>query len=184
VPLIRIPAVNLRRQNPIRFFDDQGQVRDLPLLRLRVSIFIGKQTSGSAAAAHRLVPAILDTGAPITTFPKRSWQLFASEISRVQLAEDRALTGAIGGRRFGYFLGRVWVGAVDLWGRRLPAVPVLAQFREDDIPEEEPQPPILLGLWGGLLEGRSLTRWPITERYDADIPALESFGQWWRLADP
>ncbi len=147
VPLIRIPAVNLRRLHPIRFFDDHGQVRELPYLRLRVSIVIGKNAPGNASEVHRLLPAILDTGAPITTFPKRSWELFASEISRVQLAEDRPLTGAIGGHRFGYFLGRVWVGAIDLWGRRLPAVPVLAQFREDEIPEDEPQPPILLGLW-------------------------------------
>jgi hypothetical protein len=30
----------------------------------------------------------------------------------------------------------------------------------------------------------SLMHCPFTERYDADIPTLESFGQWWRLADP
>ena len=71
----------------------------------------------------------------------------------------------------------------DPFGRRLPAVPVLAQFREDDIPLAELQPPILLGLWGGILEGRSLRRWPTVERFDADLPALESYGQWWHLTD-
>ena len=42
----------------------------------------------------------------------------------------------------------------------------------------------LLGLWGGVLEGRTLTRWSTVERYDPDHPTVESFGQWWRLSDP
>jgi hypothetical protein len=184
VPQIRIPVVKLREKNPIQFFDGDGKVRELLHLRLRVSIFIGKLNQPNAPESSERVPAILDTGAPISIFPKRTWQLFAPDIQRITLVDARALTGAAGGRHYGYFLGRVWVGAVDLSERRLPAVSVLAHFREDDIPENEPQPPTLLGLWGGILEGRSLTRWPATDRFDADIPTLESYGQWWRLTDP
>jgi hypothetical protein len=126
VALIRIPVVNVRQQNPIRFFDEQGQLRELPHLRLRLFILLGKEAP---------LPAILDTGATISVFPRRVWQRHPAEINRVRVPEGTLLRGASGGRRYGYFLGRVWVGAIDLWGRRLPAVPVLAQFREDDIPQ-------------------------------------------------
>ncbi len=184
MPHIRIPTLKVQQQNPIRFFDEVGQVRELLQLRLRLSIFIGKLNFPKSPVIHQRFPAILDTGAPISVFPQETWRNFATEIQRVPLVEDRALTGAAGGRRYGYFLGRVWVGAGDMWDRRLPPVSVLAQFREDDIPAGEPQPPTLLGLWGGILEGRTLTRWATTERFDADIPTLESYGQWWRLTDP
>jgi hypothetical protein len=183
VALIRLPVANLRRHNPIRFFDERGQVRELPHLRLRVSILVGKDPPNPSADDRRSFPAVLDTGAPISIFPKNAWQMVLPEISRVRLVEERVLTGAAAGRRYSYFLGRVLLGAIDLWERRLRAVSVLAQFREDDTPKGEPSPPILLGLWGGILEGRTLTRWPTVERYDADLPTLESFGQWWCLAD-
>ncbi len=136
MPVIRIPAVNLRLSNPIRFIDEDGRVRELPHLRLRMSIVVGKVPPADSGTVGRLMPAILDTGAPITVFPKRCWRLFASEVRRMQLADDRPLTNAIAGRRFEYFLGRIWVGAVDLWGRRMPPSPVIAQFREDEIPSK------------------------------------------------
>jgi len=117
-------------------------------------------------------------------FPKHAWVTFANQIVRLRPAADGLPIGRAGGRQFAFFLGRTWVGCTDPFGRHLPAVPVLAQFREDDIPAGEPLPPMLLGLWGGILEGRTLTRWPTVERYDPDIPTLESFGQWWRLSDP
>jgi hypothetical protein len=178
VPQIRIPSVKVQQRSLIRFFDDTGKVRELLNLRLLVSIYIGKTNAPKSLAIERRFSAVLDTGAPISVFPKATWRNFASEIKRVPLVEERVLSSAAGGRRFNYILGRVWVGAVDLWDRQLPPIPVLAQFREDDIPEGEPQPPTLLGLWGGILEGRTLTRWPVTERFDADIPTLESYGQW------
>jgi len=63
--MVRIPAVNLRRKNPIRYLDGDGQVRELPQLRLRVSIRVGKPQAADASNAGHLLPAILDTGAPI-----------------------------------------------------------------------------------------------------------------------
>ncbi|HEX5269535.1 MAG TPA: hypothetical protein VFW33_03560 [Gemmataceae bacterium] len=120
----------------------------------------------------------------MSVFPKRVWQEFEPAITRLRAADERPLVGSVGGRHFTYFLGRLPVAVTDLFNRRLRAVPVLAQFREDDIPEGEPRAPVLLGLEGGVLEGRALTRWPTVERYDPDITTLASHGQWWWLADP
>jgi hypothetical protein len=168
----------------IRFLDEQNREQVVPLLRLRAAILIGKDPPASSPDRRPDYSAVLDTGSPLTVFPKWAWREFASQVVRLQLVGEQAPVGRAGGRQFRYFLGRVWVGAFDPFDRRLPAVPVLAQFREDDIPAGEPRPPILLGLWGGILDGRTLTRWPTAERYDSDILTLESFGQWWRLADP
>ncbi len=183
-------VIRLRTENvalsapPIRFLDEQGQERQVPLLRVRTRIWIGKDPPPSSRAQPLTYSATLDTGAPVTVIPKRVWQDFASEIGRLRIVGSQPAVGRVGGRHFSYFLGRVWVGVIDMFDRRLPAVPVPAQFREDDIPLGEPQPPILLGLWGGILEGRHLTRWPTAERHDPDMPTLESFGQWWHLAEP
>ena len=168
----------------IRFIDEQGQERVVPLLQLHAGIRIGKQRVPSAGKPRRILNAILDTGAPLTIFPKPYWQEFASQIVRLPLVGNQPTIGRVGGRTFTYFLGRVWVSAFDTFGRELPPVPVVAQFREDDIPPGQQVPQILLGLWGGILEGRHLTRWPTTERYDPDIPTLESHGQWWNLSEP
>jgi len=185
VPVIRIPTDNVAEGDRlIRYQDEQGRERTVPLLRLQVNVLIGRDPTRGSPDERKPRRAILDTGAPLTVFPKHRWQSFADEIVRLPLVGDQNPIGRAGGRQFSYFLGRVWVGAVDPFERRLPAVPVLAQFREDDIPAGEPLPPILLGLWGGILEGRTLTRWPTVERYDPDMPTLESFGQWWHLSDP
>jgi hypothetical protein len=169
--------------NPLRLRDEKGREQTVPLLRLLMTVAFGKDPLSMAADERQKFAAILDTGAPLTVIPKRVWQDFPSEIARLQVVGRPPPVARVGGRQFPYFFGRVWMSAFDLFGHRLPAVPVLAQFREDDIPPEEPQPPILLGLWGGILEGRSLRRWPTAERFDPDLPTLESYGQWWHLTD-
>ncbi len=181
---IRIRTENVAREHRlVQFRDEQGRERTLPLLRLRLAVHIGKD-SPSPRTRRQARKAILDTGAPLSVFPKHQWQRFASEIVRLPFVGERTPVGRVGGREFSYFLGRVWVSCTDPFERHLPAVPVLAQFREDDIPAGEPLPPILLGLYGGILEGRTLPRRPTAERYDPDIPTLESFGQWWHLSEP
>jgi hypothetical protein len=184
VAIIRVPAVNEPPHSPIRYFDETRQLRELPLLRWRVDILIGADPARSFEDRRAQFSAILDTGAPVSVFPKHVWRQFEAAITRFRVADERPLVGSAGDRRFTYFLGRVWVAVTDLFDRRLPAVPVLAQFREDDIPPGESRAAILLGLGGGLLERRVLTRWPTFERYDADIPTLASHGQWWWLAKP
>ena len=120
----------------------------------------------------------------MSVFPRHAWQPFEPAITHLRAAAEQQLVGTVGGRRFPYFIGRVPVAVTDLFGRRLRAVPVLALFREDKIPEGEPQASVLLGLEGGVLEGRTLTRWTTVEGYDPDLPTLASHGQWWWLADP
>jgi hypothetical protein len=185
VPVIRIPTTNVAEGGRlIRFRDEQGRERTVPLLRLHLDVLVGRDPTRNSPDERRPRRTILDTGAPLTIFPKDLWQSFADEIVRLPFVGEQGQIGRAGGRQFSYFLGRVWVGVTDPFDRRLPAVPVLAQFREDAIPAGEPLPPILLGLWGGILEGRQLTRWPTAERYDSDMPTLESFGQWWHLSEP
>jgi hypothetical protein len=184
VAVIRIPVVNEPRHTPIRYFDETGRLHELPLLRLRADILIGTDPARPSDDRRPQFPAIVDTGAPVTVFPKRVWERFQPAITRFRGADERPFSGSAGGRHFTYFVGRVSVAVADLFGRRLRAVPVLAQFREDDIPEGQPRAAVLLGLAGGILEGRTLTRWPTVERYDPDLPTQESHGQWWWLADP
>ena len=84
------------------------------------------------------------------------------------------------GRRFPYFLGRIWVGAYDLENRRMPAAHILAMFREDVIASRESQPPIVLGLRYGILDHRHFFREPICDAHD---PAGRTFEQRWWLVD-
>jgi hypothetical protein len=177
--VLRLQTVPFGRpENPLCLRDEQGREQTVPLLRLLMSVSFGKDPPVRTPDERKQYRAILDTGAPLTVIPKRIWQDFPSEITRLQVVSGPRLVASVGGRQFPFFFGRVWMSGFDPFGHRLPAVPVLAQFREDEIPLTEPQAPILLGLWGGILDGRSLRRWPTAERFDADLPTLESYGQW------
>jgi hypothetical protein len=182
--VLRLQTVPFGRpENPLRLRDEQGRVQTVPLLRLSMGVAFGKDPPSRSPDERIQFPAVLNTGAPLTVIPKYYWRDFPSEISRLQIVSGPTPVASVGGRQFSYFFGRVWMSGFDPFGHRLSAVPVLAQFREDDIPPSEPQPPILLGLWDGILDGRSLRRWPTAERFDADLPTLESYGQWWHLTD-
>jgi hypothetical protein len=202
--LIRLPTVDIStsRSFPRQFLDERGQRQFLRRLRLLTQILIGldpDETNSDSSPTYdpatdrRLAfEAIIDTGAPFTVFPRHLWQFFEPMIVRLKLDPDelaerpegqRTPMGLLSGRHYPYFLGWVWVGAFDDWGRRMPAVPVLAQFREDQPLPTEPQPPLLLGFWGGILDGRRLEREVCLDRRDPDPPHLETFGQRWWLRD-
>src|SRR5262249_10195880 len=150
--VIRLPAERTGSgDQSIRILDEDGREQIIPLLRLRVSISVGRERGPRAGPDRPKYNALIDTGSPLTVIPKHTWQEFASEVIRRPLVGTRAPVGRAGGRQFTSFLGRIWVSAPDAFGRRLPAVPVLAQSREDDIPAGERLPPILLGLHGGIL---------------------------------
>ena len=180
MPFIRLRTETLGAGDPsIRFLDEQGHERVVPLLRLRLGIAIGKDQVPVSPDKRLTYDAILDTGSPLTIFPKHVWQYFASEITLLQVVSNRPPIARAGGHQF----NRPWPcsGDADPFSRRrLPSGTGISRRRR----ECRRQPPILLGLWGGILEGRALTRWPTAERFDPDIPTLESFGQWWRLAEP
>ncbi len=65
----------------------------------------------------------------------------------------------------------------------MPAIPILARFRD----EGSHDVPVILGLDGGILEGRRLVREPVLEQFEADPDLagrkVETFGQRWWLSD-
>jgi hypothetical protein len=141
---------------------------------------------------RRSFPAVLDTGAMISVFPRHIWEVFEPLITRLKLNPDelearppdkRTPIATLLGRRFPYFLGRIWVGAYDLENRRMPAVPILAMFREDIIPLRESQHPIVLGLRYGILDNRHFFREPLFAAFDAHDPKGPTFEQKWWLMD-
>jgi hypothetical protein len=49
----------------IRFLDEQGREQVVPLLRLRISILIGKEPAHTSLDKRKTFDAILDTGSPL-----------------------------------------------------------------------------------------------------------------------
>ena len=199
---IRIPVTSILASGlfPRTFLDECGQVQLIPWLRLSLTILVGHDPEPGLTAPRldrngdpRLhFPAILDTGAPITVFPRKVWELVEPDITRLRWNPEemeqqpvawRTPTATVGGSTFPYFLGHVWVEARDIWGRSLPAVRVLTMFREDLTPPGQMTPNILLGLSGGILEDRRFSRSPVDDRYDPDPPGLQTYAQWWWLSD-
>jgi hypothetical protein len=125
----------------------------VPFLRIFTLMRVGFQT-------RQVAQSIIDTGAPLTVFPRKTWQQFASEIEWLSLAATPVnvswltnLRGRTGGRS-PCRIGRVWVEAFDLERpqRFLPGMPIIAQFEEKVFPDERG----ITGLHGGILEGRRL----------------------------
>lgn len=150
---IRIYVRQSLRTPAETIFIAHGVSLTVPFLRLNTMLRVGLQ-------ARQAVESIIDTGAPLTVFPRKVWQRIASEIEWLPLPAAQAavswltnLTGRTGGRSR-CRIGRVWVEACDLGRpqRFLPAVRVLAQFEEKEFPDER----VITGLYGGILEGRWL----------------------------
>lgn len=125
----------------------------VPFLRPFTMLRLGLQT-------RQIAESIIDTGAPLTVFPRKVWQRFASEIEWLSLPAAQAtvswltnLRGRTGGRSR-CRIGRMWVEAFDLERpqRFLPALRIVAQFEEKEFPDER----IITGLYGGILQGRRL----------------------------
>lgn len=130
-----------------------GTTSIIPFLRLFVLLRIGCQ-------ARRIVDGIIDTGAPLTVFPRLTWKRFAKDIEWLALPPEKFarswltnLRGRTGGRS-ACRIGRVFVEAFDVEGglRFLPGGVILAQFEEIETTEDR----IILGLHGGILENRRL----------------------------
>jgi hypothetical protein len=196
-------------QLPSGYFDEKGRVRELLWLRLRTTVLIGRDPAfyppnvvanydSSRDSRLSLRAAIIDTGAYTALFPMNVWTRFDREITWLNLAcyesdgtikSVETATGTVGGGHYEYRLGRVWLGAVDLWRRRLPAVPLIARFRQDD-PEDST---VLIGMGGGFFENRRLTREPTSEAEDPDPPpdpspaawaeVRRTYGQRWWVSD-
>jgi hypothetical protein len=165
VPGVQLRVDDLRSDStfPQWFIDENGSVKPLRRLRLFCDVLIGRDPPTDPAGPFvydpasdpRLrYPALLDTGAWLTIFPRRVWAEFEEQFTWLQLApeelagrpaDQHSPRSAVLGHSFSYRLGRVWVGAYDWERRRLPAARVLAMFQEEDLPATEPRP--ILGLW-------------------------------------
>jgi len=117
----------------------------------------------------------IDTGSPLTlvskkvwnhetVLPRIEWILFPPGATTLRLPE---LT--LAGRSYVYRLGRLSMEAFDSTGATLPAVPVTAQFLEDEDQPNRPalKPALLVGLLNGIIEGRYLVIKPDSLKREA-----------------
>lgn len=201
MPVIRLDLADVTANNtyPQSFRTPQGVLQRLPRLRLRTQIRMGSDPvpwDSEVNPTRPFFPALVDTGAWISVFPRSVWERFATEITWLDLnpdevsarsAEQQAPTlGGMTGGGAPYRLGCVPVAARDLWRRSLPAIPVTAAFRLD-VPSGSEGTVIVLGLWEGILQGRRLWCGPTVEAFDPDPPpgmlTHRTYGQRWWLSD-
>lgn len=182
---LRVQQAEIRDDLVLRYTEPRrpGESFEFPVLRLATTV------TANPILEFR---AMIDTGAPVSVVTHDAW----TQLDRLGLIEflpppagvsvPRAV---IAGGRSEYRLGRIRLGLLDRDApngpRRLPPVPVIAQLLADSsirLPF-----PVLLGLHGGILDGRTLRREPVlgfeatgdptTDRADAG----RRFGQEWYL---
>jgi hypothetical protein len=104
--------------------------------------------------------AIIDTGAPLSSFPHQVWAnefrwREGRDFDTLPVAGNPPLVGQTLSFRYSFRLVRLRVPVTlagrDLTGPRLQVDSLVTQLTEPGGP-----PFILLGLWGGVLDGRSL----------------------------
>jgi hypothetical protein len=150
---IRVYVQQSLRTDPETVVDASGSTIVIPFLRVFTLLRIGRRTP-------QIFDGIIDTGAPLSVFPRLSWKHFASEVEWLMIPPERLssswlanLRGRTGGRSR-CRIGRVFAQVFDLEKGRhcLPSVPILAHFEEVVTDEDR----IILGLHAGILEGRHL----------------------------
>jgi hypothetical protein len=104
--------------------------------------------------------AIIDTGAPLTCFPEAIWSQFREGIDFEWLpfAPGVHVTpGRVAGWQFTFQMARFLVSlALMDYTTAVERPEVIAQFAAGNpsaTPSRRALPPIVVGLWGGLLEG-------------------------------
>jgi hypothetical protein len=135
-----------------------GEVVRIPFLRIFALAYFG----GLQNVRH----CIVDTGAALSVFPQSEWMNFVNDIEWLQTPNGVVnpdwvtnVAGATGGScpcRLGYV--RAVFMAFGGKARRLPPLRLLGQFLLDGgLPEDQrPMKRIVLGLYGGCLQGRRL----------------------------
>src|SRR5438067_10910209 len=107
--------------------------------------------------------AILDTGAPLTCFPERIWQPFREGVDFEWCPFAPGVqppAGQMAGWRFTFRMARFLVPlALMDYSTEVERPDVFAAFATGDPPAHRATnapPPVIIGLWGGLLEGSRL----------------------------
>jgi hypothetical protein len=108
--------------------------------------------------------AIIDCGAPLTCIPKALWDRFLEGRDFEWLPfiyGTQPPTGRIGRWVFGFQMARFRVPlALMDYRTQIDRFEVIAQFADSDPPSDprkKAPPPVIIGLWGGLLEGGTLS---------------------------
>jgi hypothetical protein len=148
MPKIRLSLFSRERQPVI--------LPDQSLLSLEFFRLIALLRIGSTPAIY---DGLMDSGAPLTVVPERIWRPFESEIEWLTFPTNTTpsslwteVAGVTGGT-VKCQLGRISMVALDLQGRELAPVQVIAKFAEDGTLF----PRILVGLHVSILQGRRFT---------------------------
>lgn len=152
---LRITQSNLHESRHCEYVEPgQSGTQLFPVLRLRATLIIG----------GRFADAIIDTGAWISVMLYSEWKTYEKRgliafLQRPNPVNHQSIA-VMGGSRSQYQLGRISIGVVDrnLSERplgQLRTAPVLFQLLDRDAKLPSP---IILGLHGGILDGRRLVR--------------------------
>lgn len=133
-----------------------GRIVDVPRIQFRCLVRL----------PHFLMPqdGIIDSGAPLTCFPKAIWDRFVegTDFEWLPFAPGtRPPPGRVGKWLFTFRMARFLVplGLMD-YQTQVDRSEVIAQFADNDPPSDprkKAPPPVIIGLWGGLLEGGTLS---------------------------
>jgi len=146
----RVEVIVFEKEKPHPFQDPAGGQVHIPLLRLMTFVYCGSDRT--------LREAAIDTCAPLSVFPETVWTAFRNDIRWFANLPGPVLPSwlshvrGFGGTGFACRIGSVPVVTVGVGNTRLPAVDLLAYFLLDGGQTNR----ILMGLHGGILEGRRL----------------------------
>jgi hypothetical protein len=152
-------------------------VRYLPWYRLMVRLFV-EPAVGGLDSEELAFDAIVDTGAPLTTFPYEHWDRFRDHIRWLDqppredvddAGEPHPWQIAVGGGTWGFRLGRVRLGLTDADGGVFAAEMTTCMFLDAAPPGPRPPRQAVFGLRTPLLDRRQLRHAGTT----ADLP------DWW-----
>ncbi len=157
MPQIRLSLFSRERQTVV--LPDQSLL-SLSFLRLTSLLRIGNNST--------IYDGLVDSGAPLTVVPERIWRTFEKEIEWFSFPANTTpsnlwteVAGVTGGT-VKCRLGRISMVALDLQGKELAPVPVIAKFAEDGTLF----PRILVGLHVSILQDR---------RFILDVDGLEGW---------
>lgn len=175
--IVRLQVLSFSATAPPRIFvDEAGGQHQLSRLRLRTGVVCVPPNSAHSLPRGDLIPAIIDTGAPITIIPYNVWTSLAALVHFP--AARQSVQGFVGGSAYDAWIGSIWLVAVDREDRYMPPIRVIAHFQQK--PCKHPKY-VLLGLGHGILEGRRLERRPV---FDPTEPESSHYTpnyqqQWW-----
>ncbi len=159
-----------------RFLRPDGTAAQILGLRLKAFVNLSPLVRPGSTATHSAFPrCIIDTGAYLTIIPERIWGQFkATAVTLLRFDPGmpaRLRTIDLPGGTFPYELAEVPIRLEDLTGAVMD-VTVVAQLTRDG---GRLTIPMVLGLRGGVIDGRILRGEP---------DAIAPFGQAWILEDP